>query len=101
MRGSEYTYCQDEVAERVKMIREERHMTQAEFAQMIGYSKDAISKLERCVRGISGHMTAMISLQTGVSCDYILFGKTQSDIAPDARKKIMSLLRSALTHLSS
>jgi len=85
-----------EVAERVKAIRESLKMSQPQFAEWIGYSADTISKLERGLRGISGEMTAAISLKTGISSDYILYGKLQDDLSLDTRKQVKKLLNESI-----
>lgn len=92
----EYKYDKSKVAERIKGIREGRNMSQAQFAEWVGYATDTISKLERGLRGISGEMTAAISLQTGISSDYILYGKISNDIQPDTRKQIRELLKESV-----
>lgn len=91
-----YIFAQNEVAGRIKAIRENLKMSQMQFAAYIGYSCDAISKIERCVRGVSGEMIAIISSRTGVSCDYILLGKLRDDISVDTRKQVHGLLKESI-----
>ncbi len=59
-------------SERLKLLREERNISQEELAELIGVSNAAISKWENGLMDISGNNILVLCDFFGVSADYLL-----------------------------
>lgn len=58
--------------ERIKMLREQRNMTQGELADRVGVHQSKISHCETGARGISLELAAKIAAALGVTVDDLL-----------------------------
>lgn len=64
-----------EIGRRIKEIRKDNGMTQQQFADRIGISLNALSKIEPGMRTPSIDLFVVISESFGVSLDYLVLGK--------------------------
>lgn len=60
------------IGKRIKQLREERFMTQREFAGLIGCTGVAIKSWEHAERGPTGYMVFYLARMCQVSADWIL-----------------------------
>ncbi len=71
-----------QIGERIKAAREASAYTQERFAEEIGLSIQHISNLERGITGPSIDTIIKMSKVLGVSCDYLLLGRSgERDVA--------------------
>lgn len=71
-----------QIGERIRAARKEMKYTQEEFAEILGLSIQHISNLERGLVGPSIDTVIKISKVLGVSCDYLLLGRSgKRDVA--------------------
>ncbi len=71
-----------EIGNRIRRIRESLSMTRERFAELIDISSSFLSQIERGEKSMSVQTLMLISINTGFSCDYILFGNNeQVDVA--------------------
>lgn len=68
-----------EVGERIRRIREELKMTRETFSEMIDISDVFLGQIERGERSLSLKTLCKIVSFTGVSTDFILFGKDDNN----------------------
>ncbi len=70
------------VGKRIAELRQDRNLTQAELAGLLGISRDSLSRIERGKKSL-GDLVPVICNRLSVSSDYIYFGKTDpmDDIA--------------------
>ena len=73
----EYT----EIGKRIKVLREEKNVTQKEAAQQIGIQQSTLSKYERGIQNPRFQELCLISDWLGVSVDYLL-GRTDIKSTP-------------------
>lgn len=79
--------------ERVKAIREHFHLTQKQFAEKLGISRNTISKYEYEGRNPEGPIVELVCREFGVSRDWLLEGKgamfllTRDDLIDEAAQK--------------
>lgn len=62
------------IGDRIRGIRIDMHMTREDFSELIDISPSFLSQIERGDKSMSIDTLIEISLKTGYSCDYILFG---------------------------
>lgn len=60
------------VGNRIKVLREERNMTQGDLAELVGVHQSKISHCETGARGISLELAIKISSALGVKVDELL-----------------------------
>lgn len=71
-----------QIGARVKAVREASAYTQERFAEEIGLSIQHVSNLERGITGPSISTIIKMSKVLGVSCDYLLLGRSgKRDVA--------------------
>jgi transcriptional regulator with XRE-family HTH domain len=63
-----------EIGERIKKLREERGITQAEFAKKINVKRETVNQWENGSRDLKTDYTVKVAEYFGVSCDFILRG---------------------------
>lgn len=68
-----------EVGERIRKIREELKMNRETFSEMIDISDVFLGQIERGERSLSIKTLCRIVSFTGVSTDFILFGKIENN----------------------
>lgn len=68
-----------EVGERIRRIREELKMNRETFSEVINISDVFLGQIERAERSLSLKTLCRIVLFTGVSTDFILFGKNDNN----------------------
>jgi transcriptional regulator with XRE-family HTH domain len=64
----------EEVGNRIAKVREDNNMTQTQFAELIGISRDKLSRIETGKK-TPGDLVPVICNEVHVSADYIYFGK--------------------------
>jgi transcriptional regulator with XRE-family HTH domain len=97
-----------EAGKRITELRHEKKLTQAQFGDLLGVSRQYIGKIERGQRS-PGDLIPIICEKTGVSADFIYFGVSdpfytiqllhdftpaQLDIALDIIKRLAELIYS-------
>ena len=72
------------IGDRIRKIREDLKMSRETFSEMIDISDFFLGKIERGERSLSNNTLIKIVKFTGVSADYILFGRIsiENDLAP-------------------
>ena len=61
--------------QRIKHLRMSRHMTGQQLADMLGVSRPHITQIEGGKKGVSADLLRALEQTTGVSADWILFGR--------------------------
>lgn len=64
-----------EIGERLRGIRESMHMTREKFSEKIDITDSFLGQIERGERSLSVRTLRKVVRYTGVSSDYLLFGK--------------------------
>ena len=64
-----------DIGERLRGIREQMHMTREEFSEKIDITDSFLGQIERGERALSVKTLKKVVKYTGVSADYLLFGK--------------------------
>lgn len=80
----------EDVGKRIKNLRCERKLTQAQFGKLIDKSSQYVGRME-CGQKLSVELIAVICRETGVTTDYIIFGiadplaniELLSDLSPE------------------
>lgn len=98
----------DEVGKRIAKLRQDKNYSQTQFAELIGISRDKLSRIERGKKS-PGDLVPIICNKIGVSSDYIYFGKTDplADIAffrnfdPVEIEILFDLLKSCMSAIST
>lgn len=67
-----------EIGERVRTLRQERRMTQVEFAKLLGTHQASLSQIELGIRGVSLQQAVKLARALRVSPDRLL-GTTKSN----------------------
>ena len=68
-----------DIGERLRGIREQMHMTREEFSEKIDITDSFLGQIERGERALSVKTLKKVVKYTGVSADYLLFGKDTSN----------------------
>ena len=66
-----------EFGKRVEKIRTDMGMTKEKFAKMIGVSGQYLGTVEHGTNGFTMETIAVLCEKTGVSADYLMFGKNE------------------------
>ncbi len=66
------------IGSRIRNIRESMSLTREQFSELIDISPSFLSQLERGDKSMSIETLMLISLKSGFSCDYILFGDSNN-----------------------
>ena len=77
------------IGERLREIRENMHMTREEFSEKIDITDSFLGQIERGERSLSVKTLKKVVKYTGVSADYLLFGKHSKN---DVLNKINNIL---------
>ena len=77
------------IGERLRGIREKMKMTREEFSEKIDITDSFLGQIERGERALSVKTLKKVVKYTGVSADYLLFGK---DTNNDTIQKINNIL---------
>ena len=77
------------IGERLRAIRENMHMTREEFSEKIDITDSFLGQIERGERSLSVKTLKKVVKYTGVSADYLLFGKNSKN---DVLNKINNIL---------
>lgn len=64
-----------DIGERLRSIREEMHMSREAFSEKIDITDSFLGQIERGERALSVRTLRKVVKYTGVSSDYLLFGK--------------------------
>ena len=64
-----------DIGERLRSIREQMHMTREEFSEKIDITDSFLGQIERGERALSVKTLKKVVKYTGVSAEYLLFGK--------------------------
>ncbi len=96
-----------EVGKRIRNLRKDKKMTQAQFGKLLGISSQYVGKIEKGLSRLPIDLIAVICKETAVSADYIIFGikdplgnidllqdlsPMQIEIGMDILKKIAELI---------
>ena len=77
------------IGERLREIRENMNMTREEFSEKIDITDSFLGQIERGERSLSVKTLKKVVKYTGVSADYLLFGKNSQN---DVLNKINNIL---------
>jgi transcriptional regulator with XRE-family HTH domain len=69
------------IGKRIAALREQRHLTQDEFSELIGTSTKHCSAAERGVSGFSLEKLVRVSKLFDVSMDYLILGQKREETA--------------------
>lgn len=83
-----------EIGLRIKKLRKQAGLTQAELGEKIGYSCKHVSELERGITGISIDLQILLSNFFHCSIDYLLTGKEMSSVDHLLPDTILEILHS-------
>jgi len=78
-----------DIGERLRGTRESMHMTREEFSEKIDITDSFLGQIERGERALSAKTLKKVVRYTGVSADYLLFGK---DANNETIQKINNIL---------
>ena len=78
-----------DIGERLRTIRENMHMTREQFSEKIDITDSFLGQIERGERSLSAKTLKKVVRYTGVSADYLLFGK---DTDNETIQKINNIL---------
>ena len=78
-----------DIGERLRGIRENMNMTREKFSEKIDITDTFLGQIERGERSLSAKTLKKVVRYTGVSADYLLFGKDSNN---DTIKKINNIL---------
>lgn len=70
------------VGSRIKVLREERNMTQGDLAELVGVHQSKISHCETGARGISLEFASKIASALGVKVDALLSAENAAEKQP-------------------
>ena len=73
-----------EPGDRVKIIRQEAHLTQENFGRRLGVSKVAVSKIENKVNSLSDQMRRSICREFKINEEWLLSGTGEMHTLPEA-----------------
>lgn len=79
-----------EIGERLRGVREKMNMTREEFSEQIDITDSFLGQIERGERSLSAKTLKKVARYTGVSTDYLLFGK---DTSSETIQKINNILK--------
>ena len=68
-----------DIGERLRSIRENMHMTREKFSEKIDITDSFLGQIERGERSLSAKTLKKVVRYTGVSADYLLFGKESNN----------------------
>ena len=77
--------------DRVRALRKERDITQAELASVLNVESHYISRIERGLSGCSIEIIIVLSKVLGVSIDYLVVGKEYSSVKEELERVINQL----------
>lgn len=79
------------IGERLRGIREGMRMTREEFSEKIDITDSFLGQIERGERALSVKTLRKVVKYTGISSDYLLFGKNSSNTTIQKINNILSL----------
>lgn len=68
-----------DIGERLRSVREGMHMTREEFSEKIDITDSFLGQIERGERSLSAKTLKKVVKYTGVSADFLLFGKDSNN----------------------
>lgn len=78
-----------DIGERLRSVREGMHMTREEFSEKIDITDSFLGQIERGERSLSAKTLKKVVKYTGISADFLLFGK---DTSNESIQKINNIL---------
>lgn len=78
-----------DIGERLRGVRESMHMTREKFSEKIDITDSFLGQIERGERALSAKTLKKVVKYTGISADYLLFGK---DTNNETIQKINNIL---------
>ena len=68
-----------DIGERLRTVREDMHMTREQFSEKIDITDSFLGQIERGERALSAKTLKKVVKYTGISADYLLFGKNSNN----------------------
>ena len=68
-----------DIGERLRTVRENMHMTREKFSEKIDITDSFLGQIERGERALSAKTLKKVVKYTGVSADFLLFGKESNN----------------------
>lgn len=81
-----------ELGHRIRDVRINNHMTQAQFAESIDISVNFLSEIENGKKGISCETLYVLCNHHNISADYLLFGEPSPDLVKHSVIEIINKL---------
>jgi transcriptional regulator with XRE-family HTH domain len=82
-----------DIGQRIKLLRQDRGMTQMELAAQLDISQSNLSAIERGARGVTVNQLVRIAKALGASTDDVLFDTKAPEPGTRPGKKLMRRLR--------
>jgi transcriptional regulator with XRE-family HTH domain len=82
-RPNQIVVTKEEIGARIKLLRQERGLTQVELGKRLDMTQPNLSAIERGARGVTVHQVVRIAKALGVSTDQILLAEK----APAPRRR--------------
>ena len=80
-----------DIGERLRSIREEMQMTREKFSEKIDITDSFLGQIERGERALSVKTLKKVVKYTGVSADYLLFGKDSKNNTIEKINNILTI----------
>lgn len=92
-RPKQIVVSHQEIGERIKLLRQDKGMTQVELAKRLEITQSNLSAIERGVRGVTVNQVVRLARGLGASTDDILFDQKGPEAGKRPAKKLMRRLR--------
>ena len=89
MPGKTYKTEKNQIGERIRLLREERHLSRVELAFDLGISDRHIADIETGSRGMSMDLFYDLVKALGANANYILYGESVFDDDDEERTVLM------------
>ena len=86
-----------DIGERLRSIREEMQMTREKFSEKIDITDSFLGQIERGERALSVKTLKKVVKYTGVSADYLLFGKDSKNNTIEKINNILTINSNNIT----
>lgn len=86
-----------DIGERLRSIREEMQMTREKFSEKIDITDSFLGQIERGERALSVKTLKKVIKYTGVSADYLLFGKDSKNNTIEKINNILTINSNNIT----
>lgn len=78
---------------RLEQVRKDKRINQCDLAKKLNLTQQTISSYEKGINKPSIDILLGLSIELGVSCDYLLTGRIASDINSEDQVEVLSLYK--------